>query len=234
MSWSNGLFDNQGWYKAVTAAPPAGPTVATAFSFSGSGTSASPPFTNSTDFNFGTASSDRLVVIAVEVQGGSGVNATGVIVNSVSLTDSGVSESGSVGAGWPTNLFYGLVTSGTGVLTVSMTFNGSVNFNTVSVQAWTLKGLTTDAPQSTVTNTTGNSISVSVTAGQILLAGAFANATGADFATGVPQPPDVISYDTATGLFPQAYWRAATTTTTTYTLLPLSGHSANIIAATFQ
>lgn len=122
--------------------------------------------------DIGTASADRLIVVGTSCQ--NNVLMTSVVVNGVTLT-----QNAYVSPGPSAGIFSGLVTSGSGSQTVTITF-ASGSFLTRSCVLWTVTGLSSNTAKNTATasgvnpNTIGGS---GVTAGDLLFA-ADAVATG--------------------------------------------------------
>jgi hypothetical protein len=115
--------------------------------------------------DIGTASADRLVVIASAHQKGDTL--TSVKVNGVTLTRDADGFSGTTRA----CIFSGLVTSGSGSVTVEVNNSSGATFTSRSVVVWTLTGLSSNLVKQTVASATNvSSVSIDVTAGDFLFA----------------------------------------------------------------
>lgn len=114
--------------------------------------------TLSGSIDIGTAAADRVVIVAATEQNGQSL--TSIVVNGVTLT--------AAVAGSGVYISTGLVTSGSGAQTVTVTW-GAGSFETRTCAVWIANGLNSNTPKATgtvATNVTPSAISV--TAGDLL------------------------------------------------------------------
>lgn len=109
--------------------------------------------------DIGTASADRLIIIAVDVQNGNAI--TSLTVNGTGLVNDVIQNSASV---WS-----GLVTTGSGVQNVVLTVT-SGGFLERDIHLWTATGLNSNVVKNTGTVNTSNDGSINITSGDFLIA----------------------------------------------------------------
>ena len=133
--------------------------------------------------NIGTASSDRLVIVATAI--GISTTITSVTVNGVTLNQDTFQNST-----WALGIFSGLVTAGSGAQTIIVTYvNGA--FQNKDVFVWTATGLNSNLVKHTMTTILGNSPSsgsINVTSGDFLFVIAKANSAATTFGTSTEAP----------------------------------------------
>jgi hypothetical protein len=167
---------------AATAAGAGGGAAAAAYSYRGSSDGSSGGVAVDTvnyTIDIGTASADRLIVVATGVQGAKAL--TGLTVAGTPLTID-VQNAGQQSA-----IASGLVTSGSGSQTISATWTGS-GFNVRKIMVWAVTGLQSNTVRATGSGATANT-SISVTATDFLFATTWNVAgTGSNFGASTESP----------------------------------------------
>jgi hypothetical protein len=137
----------------------------------------------STSIAIGTASADRLVVVATNNNGGDAM--TSVVVNGVTLT---ADQNGATDG---VSIFSGLVASGSGPQTVTVTW-ASGSFQIRGFALWTVTGLSSNLANQK-TSFTAASGTISVTAGDLMFAIARGSGSNPSWSTSTQIPAAVNS-----------------------------------------
>jgi hypothetical protein len=176
----------------------------------------------STSIDIGTASADRLVVVATATQNAVAVST--VVVHGVTLTADVNSAAGAA-------IFSGLVTSGSGPQTVTVTW-ASGTFNMRGFSLWTVTGLSSNVVKQTGSGTT--SATINVTAGDLMFSSAeFSSAGTASWSISTQVPAATHGMFVANPGGTGADWTIASTNAS-FSVNPNIGNLNATVAATYR
>jgi hypothetical protein len=196
-----------------------------AFTFQGSGSNGNNSATRTFSIDIGTASADRLVVVAVGSQSGppSGITAAGV-----SLTQDVVATNSQSVA-----IYSALVTSGSGAQNVVV--SGVSAFNEVGVAVWVGTGLSSNTVKQTGFVQTGSNsaASINVTAGDFVVAITGGSGGNSSF-SGSTEAATVRNVDTTGPFFTSAEWLPAASTNGSFAASPTTGSTFGTAAASYR
>lgn len=210
------------FWLAGTASLYAGVTLPTSFMGSASTNITGAVLTSST-INIGTASADRLIVATLACQNSTTV--TSITVNGTSLS-AVVNTAGSVA------IFAGLVTTGSGTVTITATW-ASGSFQLRGFAIYALKGLSSNTVKQTASLSASGPLTISVTAGDFMFAANESVNANANFSTSTQVPTANHSIFSSNPWGTASDWIIASTNAS-FSANPLSGISTSTILATWQ
>jgi hypothetical protein len=184
-------------------------------------TSGSAGTTETFPIDIGSATADRYMVVAVGLQNGGTI--TNVAVAGTNLTLDIQQNGGNTSA-----IYSGLVSTGSGTLSVVVTYAASHQFFYTAVHVWALTGLAQNNNRVTA-KVAGVGLNIGVTTPFFVITAAFGSIAAVDYSTSTPQVPTVRA--DPNNVFTGA--DMAGTTTATYTLTPKAASSFDQAAATY-
>lgn len=180
--------------------------------------------TRNYSIDIGTASADRLIVVASAVQNVASGTVT-VAGTTLNMDVQGVN-------GGSSTLYSGLVTSGSGSQTVSIVIGSG--FVQSSVSVWACTGLNSNTVKQTGSGIGGvTSFSINVTAGDFMFSAGRSNSATGDFGNSTETP--TLAYNMASGVYVAAEWLPIVSTNAAFAVRP--GTSLNFThgaAATYR
>lgn len=221
LSGGVGGFPGPGTAHTAAASP--------AYTYRGNGFSSASGSVTDFTIDIGTASSDRLIVVTAAYQGTNGI--TSIVVDpagaNVSLTQDAINASGNSVA-----MYSGLVTTGSGSVTIRLTLVSASFFNR-GISVWALTGLSSNLKkQSAAAAISGaGSTAINVTAGDFLFCGSYQTAGSPTFSgsTEAPANPAGLHTSNATNQFAD---QTIISTNASFAIAP--GVTSNLAAASYR
>ena len=195
-----------------------------AYTYRGSGVDSGGPNDATFSIDIGTASADRLVIVAVWVS--TATTVTSVVVNGVTLT----ADISAVNT-YRVAIYSALVTTGSGPQNVVVTF-GSASFQEKCAAVWTATGLASNLVKNTLQSTTGSGSvgTINVTAGDFLFVGNRTVAGSTAWTTSTEAPDG--TRNVATNATP-ADWQIDATNAA-FSIVASSGTNNQMVAASYS
>ncbi len=178
----------------------------------GTGADTSSDTTRNYSIDIGTASSDRLIIVASAVQNVASGTVT-VAGTPLNMDVQGVN-------GGSSTLYSGLVTSGSGTQTVSIVIGSG--FVQSSVSVWACTGLNSNTVKQTGSGIGGiTSFSINVTAGDFMFSAGRSNSATGDYGNSTQAP--TTAYNMAAGVYVAADWITIASTNASFAVRPGTG-----------
>lgn len=184
--------------------------------------------TRTFSIDLGTATSDRLIVVALGIQFAA---ATNIVVAGTTITTPDIT--GNNGGANTLAIYSSLVTTGSGLQTI--TVNGVVGFEEVGISVWACTGLSSNTVKHSNYGT-GQPLSMNVTAGDFM----FAMDATSNFATtflGSTENPTAPAHvvDAVGPCYNSAEWISIVSTNAAFSIAGTgAGGTTSLIAATYR